>query len=43
MTGSIREGWLKGTWELRVSFGRDPLTGKYPKMSRTFRGPKKRG
>lgn len=39
MSGSIRER-APGTWELRVSTGRDPLTGKYPQVTRTFRGNK---
>jgi integrase len=28
-----------GVWELRVSLGKDPATGKYRQLSRTFHGP----
>jgi integrase len=28
-----------GVWELRVSLGKDPVTGKYRQLSRTFHGP----
>jgi integrase len=28
-----------GVWELRVALGKDPLTGKYRQLSRTFHGP----
>lgn len=38
MKGAIRKGSKPGTWELRVSLGRDPLTGKYGQLSRTFEG-----
>ena len=38
MKGAIRKGHKPGTWELRVSLGRDPLTGKYGQLSRTFEG-----
>lgn len=37
MAGSKREK-APGVWELRVSLGRDPLTGKLRQRSRTFRG-----
>jgi len=30
-----------GVWELRVRTGRDPVTGAYGQVSRTFRGPKR--
>jgi integrase len=30
-----------GVWELRVRSGRDPLTGEYLQLSRTFRGGKR--
>ena len=36
--GSKRE-LRKGVWELRVSLGKDPRTGKYRTVSRTFHGP----
>lgn len=36
--GSMRKGQRPGTWEFRVSLGRDPLTGKYGYLSRTFVG-----
>jgi integrase len=39
MTGSLRER-RPGVWELRVGTGRDPLTGRYGQVSRTFRGAK---
>ncbi len=38
MQGSKRK-LRPGVWELRVSLGKDPATGKYRQMSRTFRGP----
>jgi len=28
-----------GVWELRVSLGKDPATGRYRQLSRTFHGP----
>jgi len=28
-----------GVWELRVALGKDPVTGKYRQLSRTFHGP----
>jgi integrase len=28
-----------GVWELRVSLGKDPLTGKWKQLSKTFHGP----
>jgi len=28
----------EGVWELRVSLGRDPASGKYRQLSRTFHG-----
>lgn len=30
-----------GVWELRVSVGRDPMTGRYRQVSRTFRGTRR--
>lgn len=30
----------KGVWEVQVSFGRNPVTGKYERVSRTVRGTK---
>lgn len=39
MAGSMRE-LHKGVWTLRVSTGRDSLTGKYGQRSRTFHGTK---
>jgi integrase len=41
MRGHLREGPRPGTWELRVSLGRDPLTGKYPQVSRTVAGTRR--
>jgi integrase len=35
--GSKRE-LKKGVWELRVSLGKDPVTGKYGLLSKTFHG-----
>jgi hypothetical protein len=35
--GTVRER-TPGVWELRVRTGRDPLTGEYRQVSRTFRG-----
>ena len=40
MSGALRER-EPGVWELRVRAGRDPLTGKYRQVSRTFRGGKR--
>ena len=37
MRGSKRE-LRKGVWELRVSTGKDPVTGKYGLVSKTFHG-----
>ncbi|MCR2038281.1 tyrosine-type recombinase/integrase [Adlercreutzia caecimuris] len=37
--GSIIEK-ARGVWEVQVSLGRDPITGKYPRKSRTVRGTK---
>ncbi len=37
MRGSKRET-KKGVWELRVSLGKDPATGRYLRLSRTIRG-----
>ena len=37
MPGSKRQ-LRQGVWELRLSLGRDPTTGKYKQLSRTFRG-----
>lgn len=39
MTGTIRQR-SPGTWELRVSTGRDPLTGRYRTTTKTVRGTK---
>jgi integrase len=39
--GNLREGPRPGTWELRVSLGRDPLTGKYRQVSRTITGTRR--
>lgn len=39
MAGSLRQRSAE-TWELRVSTGKDPLTGRYRIASRTFRGNK---
>jgi integrase len=36
--GTIRKGRRPGTWELRVSIGADPLTGRYRQASRTVEG-----
>ena len=38
MRGSKRK-IRTGVWELRVSLGKDPATGKYRQLSRTFHGP----
>ena len=38
MRGSKRKIRV-GVWELRVSLGKDPATGKYRQLSRTFHGP----
>lgn len=40
MRGTMRERKL-GVWELRVRSGRDPVTGEYLQISRTFRGGKR--
>ena len=40
MSASLRQ-IRPGVWELRVRTGRDPLTGQYRQVSRTFRGLKK--
>ncbi|NNN09446.1 MAG: site-specific integrase [Acidimicrobiaceae bacterium] len=40
MSGSLRQ-IRPGVWEMRVRTGRDPLTGQYRQISRTFRGLKK--
>jgi integrase len=40
MSGTLRER-QPGVWELRVRTGRDPLTGRYGQVSRTFRGGKR--
>jgi integrase len=40
MRGSIRKR-DSGSWELRVSMGRDPITGKYVYVSRTALGTKR--
>lgn len=37
--GSIRSKG-KGVWEVRVAFGKDPITGKYRSVSRTVHGTK---
>lgn len=37
MRGSKRE-LRPGVWELRVSLGKDPATGKWKQLSKTFRG-----
>jgi integrase len=39
MKGTMREQ-SKGKWELRVSTGKNPVTGKYGEVSRTFVGTK---
>jgi len=39
--GAIRKGRKPETWELRVSLGRDALTGKYGQLSRTFEGARR--
>jgi integrase len=41
VSGTIRRGKRTGTWELRVSIGRDPLTGRYRQASRTVSGTKR--
>lgn len=41
MSGTLRPGQKVGTWELRVSLGSDPLTGKYRQLSRTFKGSRR--
>ena len=41
VSGSIRRGRRAGTWEVRVSLGRDPLTGKYHQVSRTVTGTRR--
>ncbi len=41
MSGTIRRGKRSGTWEVRVSVGRDPLTGRYRQVSRTVRGARR--
>lgn len=38
MRGSKRK-LRPGVWELRVSLGKDPATGKYRQISKTFHGP----
>ena len=38
MRGSKRK-LRTGVWELRVALGKDPVTGKYRQLSRTFHGP----
>jgi integrase len=38
--GSKREV-RKGVWELRLNLGKDPATGKYRGVSKTFHGPKR--
>ena len=38
MRGSKRK-LRAGVWELRVSLGKDPATGKYRQISKTFHGP----
>src|SRR6266496_886883 len=40
MRGNIRSRG-KGTWEVRIDIGRDPLTGKRRQVSRTVRGRKR--
>lgn len=40
MKGSKRER-KRGVWELRVSLGRDPMTGRLQQVSRTFHGGKR--
>ena len=37
MRGSKRK-LRTGVWELRVSLGKDPATGRYRQLSRTFHG-----
>jgi len=38
VSGSVRRGRRAGTWELRLSAGVDPLTGRYRIVSRTIEG-----
>jgi integrase len=40
MRGSMRER-RPATWELIASLGRDPLDGRYRKVSRTVKGTKR--
>jgi hypothetical protein len=40
MRATLRER-QPGAWELRVRTGREPLTGEYRQVSRTFRGGKR--
>ncbi|HZT66018.1 MAG TPA: tyrosine-type recombinase/integrase [Acidimicrobiales bacterium] len=40
MRGTLRET-RPGHWELRVRTGRDPLTGSYGQLSRSFRGTRR--
>ena len=40
MKGHLRER-ERGVWELIVPLGRDPITGRYRRVSRTFRGTKR--
>ena len=41
--GSIEKAGKKNTWRIRVSLGKDPVTGKYRKSpSRTVHGTKSR-
>ena len=38
MRGSIREKVKGKRYELRISLGKDPVTGKYPQQSVSVRG-----
>ena len=40
MQGHLRER-TRGVWELVVPLGRDPITGRYRRVSRTFHGTKR--